>query len=128
MLEWLDNCQIRDNPPTFRDMLPLLDKGAWPFSTKEQGYVVSDCTGEGLKPSSCCKKGAYLSKQVSPERMHDSIDLLLTMQNPGGGFASYETINGPAQLELINPRRGVGDIMIEYAYPECTTSVVTALL
>jgi squalene cyclase len=24
-------------------------KGAWPFSTKEQGYTVSDCTGEGLK-------------------------------------------------------------------------------
>ena len=60
--------------------------------------------------------------------MHDSIDLLLTMQNPGGGFASYETINGPALLELINPAEVFGDIMIEYAYPECTTSVVTALL
>jgi lanosterol synthase len=24
-------------------------KGAWGFSTKEQGYTVSDCTGEGLK-------------------------------------------------------------------------------
>lgn len=24
-------------------------KGAWPFSTREQGYTVSDCTSEGLK-------------------------------------------------------------------------------
>ncbi|GMF08219.1 unnamed protein product [[Candida] boidinii] len=24
-------------------------KGAWPFSTKEQGYTVSDCTAEAMK-------------------------------------------------------------------------------
>jgi squalene cyclase len=32
----------------------------------------------------------------------DSVDTLLTMQNPGGGFASYERIRGPAWLELFN--------------------------
>jgi lanosterol synthase len=26
-----------------------LSKGAWPFSTKDQSYTVSDCTAEGLK-------------------------------------------------------------------------------
>jgi lanosterol synthase len=68
---------------------------------------------------------------------------MLTMQNPGGGFASYELIRGPSWLEWLNPAEVfgqsypsvlspaelgcAGNIMIEYAYPECTTSVITAL-
>lgn len=88
--------------------------------------------------------------------MKDAVDTLLTMQNPGGGFASYERIRGPAWLEWLNhaevfgpylrrvqaspvqnSRRVAdelsgdppiaGDIMIEYNYPECTTSVLSAL-
>lgn len=129
LLHWLDECQIRDNPRHHASCYRFATKGAWPFSTKEQGYVVSDCTGEGLKAVIMLQENLpYLGKPVSRERMHDAVDLLLTMQNPGGGFASYETINGPGLLELINPAEVFGDIMIEYAYPECTTSVVTALL
>jgi lanosterol synthase len=49
VLKWLDMCQIRDNPPYYESAYRHTTKGAWPFSTKEQGYTVSDCTGEGLK-------------------------------------------------------------------------------
>ena len=48
-LQWLDRCQIRENPKYFGVSNRHRTKGAWPFSTKEQGYTVSDCTGEGLK-------------------------------------------------------------------------------
>ena len=48
-LQWLDRCQIRENPKHFEVSNRHRTKGAWPFSTKEQGYTVSDCTGEGLK-------------------------------------------------------------------------------
>jgi lanosterol synthase len=48
-LEWLDDCQIKENPKHFETSYRHCTKGAWPFSTKEQGYTVSDCTGEGLK-------------------------------------------------------------------------------
>ena len=34
--------------------------------------------------------------------MKDAVDTLLTMQNSGGGFASYERIRGPAWLEWLN--------------------------
>lgn len=102
---------------------------------------------EGLNPELTPSASApsYLTKRVSKERMRDAVDVLLTMQNPGGGFASYETINGPAILEKINPAEvfgefltlwqksslstwllnalntffATGDIMVEYAYPEC---------
>ena len=49
ILRWLDNCQIRDNPKHYASSYRHTTKGAWPFSTKTQGYTVSDCTGEGLK-------------------------------------------------------------------------------
>lgn len=48
-LQWLDETQIRENPKHFESAYRHRTKGAWPFSTKEQGYTVSDCTGEGLK-------------------------------------------------------------------------------
>lgn len=128
LLAWLDDTQIRENPKWHKSCYRFPTLGAWPFSTKQQGYTVSDCTGEGLKAVLDLQSPEMgLKPLVDEERLHQSVDLLLSMQNSSGGFASYETINGPAVLELINPAEVFGDIMIEYCYPECTTSVVGAL-
>ncbi|EIW79190.1 terpene synthase [Coniophora puteana RWD-64-598 SS2] len=127
-LGWLDACQIRENPRHYETSYRHTTKGAWPFSTKEQGYTVSDCTGEGLKSV------LYLQNQVKgttklleDRRLFDAVDVLLTMQNGNGGFASYELVRGPKWLEWLNPAEVFGDIMIEFCYPECTTSVITSL-
>ena len=48
-LQWLGDCQIRDNPKHFKSAYRHRSKGAWAFSTRDQGYTVSDTTGEGLK-------------------------------------------------------------------------------
>ncbi|KAF7309636.1 Terpene cyclase/mutase family member [Mycena indigotica] len=128
VLEWLEDAQILDNPKHYESSYRHGTKGAWGFSTKEQGYVVSDCTGEGLKAVLYLQKNLNFTPQlVSDRRIYDAVDLLLTLQNSGGGFASYEPIRGPRWLELLNPAEVFGDIMIEYNYPECTTSVITSL-
>jgi lanosterol synthase len=49
LLTWLDKCQIQENPKWFKAAYRHATKGAWPFSTKEQGYTVSDTTAEGMK-------------------------------------------------------------------------------
>ena len=49
ILRWLDECQMRENPKHLERAYRHPTKGAWPFSTRTQGYTVSDCTGEGLK-------------------------------------------------------------------------------
>lgn len=49
IVRWLDNCQIKENPKHYETAYRHATKGAWPFSTRTQGYTVSDCTGEGLK-------------------------------------------------------------------------------
>ncbi|PWN87412.1 putative lanosterol synthase [Acaromyces ingoldii] len=127
VLDWLDDCQIRDNPKYYKECYRYATKGAWPFSTKEQGYTVSDCTGEGMKATIMLQETAKLPRKISQERLRQSVDVILGMQNKSGGFASYEPINAPHMIELLNPAEVFGDIMREYDYPECTTSVVTAL-
>ena len=49
------------------------------------------------------------------------------MQNPGGGFSSYERTRASSLLEYLNASEVFDRIMVEYSYPECTTAVVTAL-
>jgi lanosterol synthase len=44
--------------------------------------------------------------------MCDSVDLLLTLQNPDGGFASYELIRGPRWLEWLNPAEVFGQFFL----------------
>ncbi|KIM82936.1 hypothetical protein PILCRDRAFT_819733 [Piloderma croceum F 1598] len=127
-LKWLEQCQMKENPKHYETSYRQRTKGAWPFSTKEQGYTVGDCTGEGLKAVLYIQEQLKSTpKLVSQQSIRDAVDCMLTMQNPGGGFASYELIRGPSWLEWLNPAEVFGNIMIEYAYPECTTSVITAL-
>lgn len=48
-LHWLERTQMQENLPHCESAYRQNTKGAWPFSTKTQGYVVSDCSAEGMK-------------------------------------------------------------------------------
>nr|ODN91514.1 lanosterol synthase [Cryptococcus depauperatus CBS 7855] len=128
MLDWLDKAQISDNPKWYKEGYRHRSKGAWPFSTPEQSYTVSDCTAEGLKAVMALQSLAYTEQKVTVKRMRDAVDTLLSMQNASGGFASYELTRGSTKLEFLNAAEVfAGNIMIDYTYPECTTSVLSAL-
>ena len=127
-LEFIDDQQIRENCREQGVCYRQQRKGAWAFSTREQGYTVSDCTSEALKAILMLQSLPSYPKLVSDERMRDAIDTLLTMQNAhSGGFSSYEPQRGSEYLEYLNAAEVFGRIMVEYDYPECTTAVVTAL-
>ena len=40
--------------------------------------------------------------------MCDAVDIMLSLQNSDGGFASYELIRGPQWLEWLNPAEVFG--------------------
>ncbi|KAI4687077.1 uncharacterized protein J4E84_005448 [Alternaria hordeiaustralica] len=126
-LEFLEDQQIleetRDQHACYRQQR----KGAWGFSTRKQGYTVSDCTSEGLKSTLILQRDNAFPELINERRVKDAIDVLLTMQNASGGCASYEPTRGSVLLEHLNAAEVFGNIMIEYDYPECTTAVVTAL-
>lgn len=109
-------------------------KGAWPFSTKTQGYVVSDCTAEAIKAIIMVKNSpafSHLKDLIRDEDLFQGIDVLLGLQNVGsfefGSFATYEKIKATTLLEKLNPAEVFGNIMVEYPYVECTDSSVLGL-
>ena len=126
-LEFLEDQQIRENCKEQSVCYRQQRKGAWSFSTKLQGYTVSDTTSEALKAVLMLQHLPGYPTLVSDERIQDAIDTLLTMQNSSGGFASYEPRRGSEYLEYLNAAEVFGRIMVEYDYPECSTAVVTAL-
>ncbi len=116
--------------------------GAWPFSTRDHGWPISDCTAEGLKaalaldalgagvtgvrPDPAAGAGA---SGIPASRLAGAVDMILSYQNAGGsgGWATYELTRSTAWLELINPAESFGDIVVDYPYVECTSACVTAL-
>lgn len=109
-------------------------KGAFPYSTKSQGYTVSDCTAEAIKAILMVYNHPRFTEKVTKydeDLMKSGIDVLLSLQNVGsfhyGAFSTYEVIRATPLLELINPAEVFGNIMVEYPYVECTDSSVLGL-
>lgn len=124
---FLDACQIRQNSTHFGKDYRHPSKGAWPFSTRDQSYTVSDCTAEGLKAVLCLQALDFTEELVGERRLFDAVDILLSLQNRNGGVASYELVRGGSYYEYFNVSEVFGDIMIEYCYPECTAAVLLGL-
>ena len=122
-LDFLDKSQFRDN---LDDPYRQQRKGGWPFSTRDNGYIVSDCAAEGLKTVLLLQSGSF-GKPISDQRIYDCVDTLLVFQNPNGGFASYENVRGSELLELLNPAEVFDRIMVEYCYVECTSACFSTL-
>nr|WRO65030.1 cucurbitadienol synthase [Neoalsomitra integrifoliola] len=106
-----------------------IHKGAWPFSTADHGWLISDCTAEGLKAALLLSKLSTKSvgEPLERNRLYDAVNVLLSLQNENGGIASYELTRSYPWLELINPSETFGDIVIDYPYVECTSATVEAL-
>ncbi|XP_047226466.1 lanosterol synthase-like [Girardinichthys multiradiatus] len=105
-----------------------LDTGGFPFSTRDCGWIVADCTAEGLKSLMLLQELCPSIRQpITSQRLYDAVNVLLSMKNRDGGFATYETKRGGRLLELLNPSEVFGDIMIDYTYVECTSAAMQAL-
>ncbi|XP_067459091.1 lanosterol synthase [Thunnus thynnus] len=126
--QFLTITQIPDNPPEYQKYYRQMNKGGFPFSTRDCGWIVADCTAEGLKSVMLLQERCpSISQPISSERLYDAVNVLLSMRNSDGGFATYETKRGGKLLELLNPSEVFGDIMIDYTYVECTSAVMQAL-
>ncbi|GMH96001.1 hypothetical protein TrVE_jg11003 [Triparma verrucosa] len=107
--------------------------GGWPFSTSAHGWPISDCTGEGLKAILALRpyveegvEAGRLTK-MTDSRIFNAVNVILTLQNCDGGFATYENQRGFKWFEWLNPSEVFGDIMIDYSYVECSMASLTAL-
>ena len=126
-LGFLDRQQIRADCKDQEKGYRQQRRGGWPFSTKDQGYAVSDCVSECLKSVLMLQKTEGFPQMLDDQRLFDAVDTLLVYQNDTGGVGSYECRRGGEYMEMLNAAEVFGRIMIEYDYPECTTACVTAL-
>ena len=55
-----------------------------------------------------------MPKLVSERRLCDAVDVMLSLQNPDGGFASYEVIRAPLWMEYLNPAEVFGEHLSSY--------------
>ncbi|CAM8906474.1 unnamed protein product [Rhodiola kirilowii] len=129
--DYLKNAQVTENPSgDFRSMLRHISKGGWTYSDRDQGWQVSDCTGEALK---CCLRLSMLpseivGEKIDPEKLYDAVHLLLYLQSKNGGLTPWERVGAPGWLEVLNPTDFFENVIVDHEYAECTTSALQALV
>nr|UJH94069.1 2,3-oxidosqualene cyclase 8 [Celastrus orbiculatus] len=129
--DFIKNSQVKENPSgDFKSMLRHISKGSWTFSDQDHGWQVSDCTAEGLM---CCLLLSELppdivGEKMEPERLYNSVEVLLSLQSKTGGVAAWEPALAQEWLELLNPTEFFEDVVIEREFPECTGSAIQALV
>ncbi|KAL9241665.1 hypothetical protein vseg_015749 [Gypsophila vaccaria] len=128
---YIKNSQVTEDCPGDLDhWYRHISKGAWPFSTADHGWPISDCTAEGLKAALWLSKlpSQIVGEPIEVKRFYDAVNVILSLQNDDGGFATYELTRSYPWLELINPAETFGDIVIDYPYVECTSAAIQSLV
>lgn len=126
--EYVDISQVREDVDQLDKYHRHISKGGWPFSTRDHGWPISDCTAEGLKAIISLEALDFMKdKKLDDQRYFDAVNVILSMHNKGGGWATYELTRTYAIVEHLNPAALYGDIMIDYQHTECTSACITAL-
>uniref|UniRef100_A0A670I555 Terpene cyclase/mutase family member n=1 Tax=Podarcis muralis TaxID=64176 RepID=A0A670I555_PODMU len=95
---------------------------------RENDWIVSDCTAEAMRTLMLLEeKCPFIEDHVAPQRLFDAVNVILSMRNSDGGFASYETRRGSRLLEIMNSSEIYADCMVDHTYIECTSSVMQGL-
>lgn len=122
---YLEQNQVLEDVPERERCFRHQSRGGWPFSDRTHGWPISDCTAEGLKACLLIERATGIS--LERWRLEAAVELILSLQNPDGGWATYEQTRGAAWLELLNASDCFRDIMIDYSYVECTSACLQAL-
>ncbi|XVE64020.1 hypothetical protein DITRI_Ditri07aG0067800 [Diplodiscus trichospermus] len=127
---FIKNTQVKENSGNDLDFwYRHISKGGWPFSTPDNNWIVSDCTAEGLKASLLLSTlpSDMMDEKIKPDRLYEAVNVILSLQNKNGGFASYELTRSYAWLEMFNPAELFRNIMIDYQYVECSSAAIQGL-
>lgn len=125
---YIDITQVREDSPQSDIYYRHTSKGAWPFSTRDHGWPISDCTGEGFRAAILVPECFDGIKRLDDERLFDALNVMLSLQNSDGGWPTYELQRSTPMLEYINPAECFDGIMVDYSHIECTSSVMQSLI
>ncbi|KAI4379699.1 hypothetical protein MLD38_005962 [Melastoma candidum] len=103
--DFIKNSQVRENsrgnPSAWHRHI---SKGGWPFSTADNGWIVSDCASEGFKAALLLSQmpSNIVGESIDAGRAFEAVNLILSLQNGSGGFASYELTRSYQWLEVMS--------------------------
>lgn len=130
--DFLKKSQVDTDPyGDFKSYYRHISKGSWTFADKDHAWQVSDCTAEGLKVCLhlSMMPSEIVGEQMEPERLYDSVNILMSLQSKvNGGVSPWEPPGAGAWLEKLNPIEFLEDIIVEHEYVECTSSTIQALV
>jgi len=132
--KFVDDMQVREDVWERHNYFRDKSCGGWPFSSRDHGWPISDCTAEGLRAALLLStfpdfKDDKNLHHIPQERIEQAATIIIELQNTSTdqGWASYELNRGFDWYELLNPAQVFGDIMIDYSYVECSSASVQAL-
>jgi len=104
-LRYVDTTQVdAEAEPPLEAYYRHISKGAWPFSTRDHGWPISDCTGEGFKAAAALAQLPPEARgglaPLSDARLAEAVDVILSYQNRDGGMATYEKTRSFHALEV----------------------------
>lgn len=120
--------QVEDDVDDRAQYFRHISRGGWPFSTADHGWPIADCTSEGLKVALGLRRLPWIKDAIPRSRCEDALNVILSLQNDDGGWATYENTRGWRWYEQLNPAEIFGDIMIDYSYVELSTACITGLV
>ncbi len=123
--DYINKNQVLEDVPQASLHYRHRSKGGWPFSDVEHGWPITDCTAEGFKAAK--ELSPWVKQPMESSRLRMAIELILSMQNPDGGWASYEKKRGGDWLEHLNPSQVFSAIMVDHSYVECSSACMQAL-
>lgn len=125
---YLERHQVRENCESQDECCRQTRKGGWTFSNKDQGFAVSDCLAEALRAVILLEKAGDFPKIFDDQRLFDAIDCMLIYLNDTGSVAAFRKRRGGQYLDRhLSPTEMFGRFLVEYDYPECTSTCVTTL-
>lgn len=126
---FMDTTQIERNAKDYDKFWGDITLGCWPFSTRDHGWAITDCTSEGMKTALLYNRREHVKKRnhIDVERLKPAVDWILSMQNEDGGWASYEKQRAPKWIEVLNPALLFENIMTEATYTECSSASLQGL-
>ncbi|XP_043714292.1 cycloartenol synthase 2 [Telopea speciosissima] len=93
---------LEDCPGDLNFWYRHISRGAWPFSTADHGWPISDCTAEGLKAALLLSKipSEIVGEPLEAKLLYDAANVIISLQNNDGGFATYELTRSYRWLEV----------------------------
>ncbi|THG12342.1 hypothetical protein TEA_001529 [Camellia sinensis var. sinensis] len=103
---YIKNSQVLDDCPGNLDFwYRHISKGAWPFSTADHGWPISDCTAEGLKAALLLSKlpSDIVDEPLDAKRLYDAVNVILSLQLTL--FSLLERSQSPSSRHCMRSKR-----------------------